>query len=167
MSQKETTLADIERLINNRGYEQAESTLKEMLETDKLNIELWDLMAYCYGRKGDNSRAVIASSQALAIEPNNTASLVFRSRHSLLTNDYETSYADAAKVVELSLSSNDHYYLSHARLLMAEALLRLKRYEEALKVCKDISPESAWWCGNGPRTRLDVIADCENALGRG
>lgn len=134
-------------------------------EVDKnpSSTEALHLLAYAYERASDLDAAIRAASSAIASAPDDPSLLFHRGRLFFKAEAASDALSDMQATLALEERLGSTFYTETAAFIAAEALLRLNRHSEALRICSAVRPDFSIHLG-GPLSKAELIRDCERGL---
>lgn len=122
--------------------------------------------AAIYAHKGDLALAIGDMTKAIKQEPDQPSDYFFRGWWHLDNDDAANAVRDLTKALDLG-AKNDHYHDQSAHFFRAVALLRLKRYDEALADCQHVQDDFLIFIKSGKITKADVVRDATAGKNKG
>lgn len=119
-------LSRIEILIQQRRYDDAEKSLKDLLTADSSNTIALSLLSEVYLQTEKNEEALSLIQQAISHEPDNPDLFYTKARIELNNENYDRAENNIDAAIQLySLDADYHAFYAHIKLLR-------KKYQQAL-----------------------------------
>lgn len=110
--------------------EKALAYYNKSLDKEPYSIECWYNIAKCYFYSDNFEEAINALDYCLAIDPNDVPSLKLKGKFLVEMNNYEEGTKFLSKAEKLAKDG------STVRLILIECYISMKKYEEAITLCK-------------------------------
>lgn len=114
--------------------------------------------ASIYSHMGDFNRAVADITNVIEQEPDEPGHYFFRGWWYLDSGNAAQAVEDLTKALALG-KKNDHYHDQSAHFFRAAALLRLKRYDEALADCQHVQDDFLIYIKSGKISKADIVRE--------
>lgn len=114
--------------------------------------------AAIYAHKGDLALAIGDMTTVIEQEPDQPGDYFFRGWWHLDNGDAVKAEKDLTKALDLG-AKNDHYHDQSAHFFRAVALVRLKRYDEALADCGHVRDDFLIYIKSGKLSKADVVRE--------
>lgn len=115
--------------------------------------------ATIYARMGDYDRAIADITNVMAQEPDDPSHYFFRGWWYLDNGNPAQAVEDLTKALALG-GKNNHYHDESAHFFRAAALLRLRRYDEALADCQHVRDDFLIYIKSaGKISKADILRE--------
>jgi tetratricopeptide (TPR) repeat protein len=140
----------------NSDYDKALELCNEVIKAHPLLTEGLRERASIYAHMGDFKRAVTDMTNVIAQEPDNPSHHFFRGWWHLDGGNAAQAVEDLTKALALG-GKNNHYHDQSAHFLRAVALVRLKRYDDALADCQHVRDDFLIYIRSGKVSKADIV----------
>jgi tetratricopeptide (TPR) repeat protein len=98
------------QLLDTEQYDRALNNFKKTLEKDSTCCDAWYLIAHCYQKRADYTKAIEACDKSLSINPDNPSALVVKANSLFLTKDTLNAMTLFQKAIDVAPDKIDGYY---------------------------------------------------------
>ncbi len=120
---------------------------------------IWTLRAHFHSQQSNSAAAVADWSKAISICNKEPHYYYMRGIALFRMSEYDRAVLDFTTVIEFCDLHQSDYYREPAYFFRADALVRIRRYEEAKSDCQHISDSMTTWTDK-LRTKADILREC-------
>lgn len=143
---------------NKKNYDEAFAICNAVIQAHPSLPDGLRKRAAIYAYKGDLDLAIGDMTKAIEQEPGEPGDYFFRGWWYLDKGDAVRAVKDLTKALTLG-EKNNHYHDQSAHFFRAAALLRLKRYDEALADCQYVQDDFLIYIKSGKISKADIVRE--------
>lgn len=147
-------------LVKADKYDEALSLIDSLLAIPPENPWLWRIRSYVNTTSGNNEDALADIDKAIASQLEETDFYFTRGRVLFEIGRFADAVNNFTKVIEISLSDKNDYYLEAAYLHRADAYIRLGDFKLAKSDCQHIKDQTRLWTDR-LRTKTVLLNECQ------
>jgi tetratricopeptide (TPR) repeat protein len=138
-------VARISMLTQNGEYRDALVVAIQLVDRHPGQPKAWSKRAHVYAQLEQWQQATHDIGIAIEIEPTAIEYWYKRGTYSFASGNEPAAIPDFGRVIEMSLKSGQTFFLNSAKLYLADACIRQRRYSEARRLCQQLPDDYQGW----------------------
>jgi tetratricopeptide (TPR) repeat protein len=161
----ERLISEVEKQLDAGDDDKAMLMATQLVEKYPNEFEVWSLRAHLHARNRDYLQAVADLSHAIVINPNEPCLFFERGWSYLRLREAQSATRDFSEGLNLCERYGSDYYREILHFMRAEALLSMRRPDDALADLAHVREEFTMWTYK-LRSKSDLVAECRKLQGK-